>query len=105
MQLERAAPGVVPFVIQIDDQVQAPVPLLDRMAVEIDVRVEILPVAVLVRAAAEVPRIVEQVRNASDAADQVEELPRLHQIVERAESRTEPANPLDRRLVAERAIL
>ena len=101
MQFQRTAPGVVPFVIEIDDQVQASMPLLDRMAVEIDMRVEILAIAVLVRAAAEIPRIVEQIRNAGDAADQVEKFARLHQVVERGVGAAQATDLLDRRLVAE----
>ena len=32
MQFERTAPGIVPLVIQVDDQVQSPMPGFYRMA-------------------------------------------------------------------------
>ena len=79
-------------------------PLLYRMAVEIDVRIEILAVAVFVRAAAEVPRVVEKVGNSGEPPDQIEQRRRLHQIVERGVGRTESAHFFDRRLVADLAV-
>src|SRR5690606_23315228 len=66
-----------------------------RMAVEVAVRIEILAVPVFVSAAAEVPRIVEQAVDAGDAADEVEEFPRLHEVIELRVHRAEFANALD----------
>ena len=50
VDLERSTPGVFPLGVQVHDQVQAPVAAVDRVAVEVDVRVEALVVAILVRA-------------------------------------------------------
>ena len=62
MQLERAAPGLVPFRIEVDDQVQPPMPARAGVVVEVDVVVETLAVAVFMRAAAEIVGVVQQVR-------------------------------------------
>ena len=63
VQLDRAAPGVMPFLVQVHEEVDAPVqhpPLVD---VEVDVRVEPLPVEVLVRSAAEQRLVGDEVGN------------------------------------------
>jgi hypothetical protein len=67
-------------------------PGLDRMTVEIDVRVEILSAPVLVRAAAEVPGIVEEIFDARDAPDEIEQRLRADEVVERGICRPEIAD-------------
>ena len=47
MQFERTAPGVFPLAVEVDDEIEPPMPGFERMAVEVDVRIEILSVAVL----------------------------------------------------------
>lgn len=101
VQFERSAPCRVPSRIEIHDQVEAPTPGLDWVPVEIDMRIKVLSFAVLVRAAAEIPRIVEQVIDAGDAADQLEKTARLYGIVQLRVDGPEFANTLDGRFVAE----
>ena len=52
--------------IEEDDQVQPSVPLTDRVVVEVDVVVEFLSSEVLVRPAAEVLRIEQQIIDPGD---------------------------------------
>ena len=80
-------------------------PGLDRVAVEVDVRVEVLAFAVLVRAAAEIPGVVTQIGDAGEGADQVEEGARLDGIVQRGVGGAELANLLHRGLAAQLAVL
>jgi len=92
-------------VIEIHDQIEPPVPVLDRMTVEIHVRIQIMALAVLVRTAAEVPRVVQQLGYRRDAADQIEQLARPDQFVEGSVARADSADPLDRGLAAELTVL
>ena len=82
VELEAAAPIRVPFRIEEDDQVQPAVGLRFGVIVEVDVNVEVLPVAVLVRATAEVVGIVEQARDAGDGFDFRKESGRLDELIE-----------------------
>jgi len=52
-------------------------PGFDRVAIEIDMRIEVLAVAVFVRAAAELIRVVKQVGDACDPVELIEEFARL----------------------------
>ena len=63
MDLEGAAPLRLPALVEINDEVQAPVQLLRFVIVEIHVRVQFLAMLVLVRAAAVHLRIDDEVRN------------------------------------------
>lgn len=99
----RRAPGVLPFVVQIHDQVQAPVRMRDRMAVEVDVRIQVLAFAVLVRAAAEIVRVVQQIGDAGDLRHQRKKCRGLDEVVERGIARPECADLLDHGLVADLA--
>ena len=78
-------------------------PVLDRVAVEIDVRIEVLSGPVLVGAAAEVPGIVEKVVDSGQPADQIEERARLDQVIQFRIGTAELANAFDGGLAAELA--
>ena len=76
--------------------------LRGRVIVEVDVGVEFLAVQVLMRPAADVFGIVEQVGDTGDAADERKEFGVLHQAVEahigRAQTRRNSKIPPCRRL-------
>ena len=72
VQFERAAPVVIPFRVEVDDQIQPAMLLRLWMTIEVDVRVELLAVAVVVGTAAEVPGVVAQVGDAGGGAQPVE---------------------------------
>src|SRR3990167_5604897 len=98
VQFEQDAPLALPVGVEVNDQVQSTVRVRDRMAIEIDVRVQRLAVAVVVRAAAEIVRVVEQVGYAGDAGDQPEEILRLDERIESGIGRAQRADPLEYRL-------
>src|SRR5438876_2689315 len=64
VQLEAAAPCFVPLGIEVDDQVEPTMPACPREIVEIHMRREPLPVQILMRATADVFRIVEEMLDA-----------------------------------------
>ena len=76
-------------------------PAVDRVAIEVNVGVQILPRSVLVGAAAEVMRIVEQIRYPGDRRDQVQKAAALDLLVEFGKGRPQFADPFHRALVAQ----
>ncbi len=74
MQIQTAAPGLFPFVIEIDDQIQPAVPVADRQQIEIHMRIQALALHIFVGAAAYVFGVVQQIRDAGDCADTRQEI-------------------------------
>src|SRR5206468_12288613 len=97
-QLQAPAPLLAPLRVQEDDQVQTAMQRPPRMIVEIDVPVEILATEILVRAAADVIRIVNEIVDGGDLAHPAQELARADQPVELGIRPAEPGNVGDHRL-------
>ena len=92
MQLDRAAPVRVPFLVQVEQQIGAPVKAALELEVEIDVAIELLAVDVLVRPAAKKGRIAVQILDAGHRRHRREEFRRQEIAINLA---VEPADVLD----------
>ena len=68
MKLDRTTPLLVPLTIQIDDQIQSPMPPMMRVIVEVHVWIKLLPWAVLMCAATYVQLVVKQVGDSCNIA-------------------------------------
>lgn len=75
-----------------------------RMAIEINMRIEVLAFAVLMGATTKIMRVIEQIRNTGDTRDQTQEIGGLDQIVKSGVGRTQPADLFDDRLIANLAV-
>jgi hypothetical protein len=95
MQLDRAAPRLLPFLVEIDEEVDAPMQHPTLVDVEVDVHVEPLARHVLVRAAAEQRVVGDEVRNAGQLAHRLQERRRIDVLVEAAIERADAAHALD----------
>src|SRR6202012_2408098 len=101
----EAAPAIVPLFVEVHDEVQSPVPPFARVVIEIDVWTERLALTGLVRASAEVERVVQQAFDARDTADIREEGRRLDDLVEAAIGRTELRHRIHRGLATRTAVV
>jgi hypothetical protein len=104
-QLQAAAPALFPLRVEVDDQVEPPVPALTGVEIEIHVRIQRHPVTVLVGAAAQVPRVVDQSLDARELADRAQEFRALDGIVQALVGRPDTADAVQRRLAARRAVV
>jgi hypothetical protein len=77
VKLDGAAPRVVPLLVEVEQEVEAAVHPRPLVVVEIDVRVELLPLEVLVRPAAEEGRVAQEVFHARQRRDGLQKLLRL----------------------------
>ena len=66
MEFQRAAPVLVPLLVQIEDQIQPAMEMRSGVIVEIYVWIEFLAVQVLMRSAPDIIVIVEQIRYPGD---------------------------------------
>lgn len=100
IQIEHAAPCVIPLVIEVDDQVKPPMPAFAGVIVEIDVRLETLAMPVFMRAAAQIERVVDQSFNPGDRADEIEEFACLDDLVQVSIGVSKPTDAIDSRFAA-----
>ena len=105
VKFEHAAPVSLPVGVEVDDQVQSAVGVRYRMAIEIDMRFQGLAVAIVVRAPAEVVRVVEQVRDAGYPGKLCQEFLALDNVIQSGISTAERANSFAYGLVSHLSIL
>ena len=82
VDFDGPAPFGFPFLVHVDDHVQAAVEFLGFVVVEVDVGVEFLAVAIVVGAAAVEFGVHEEIGNAGEAAHEIEERLRADHFVQ-----------------------
>jgi hypothetical protein len=73
MQLDRATPALLPFLVQVNQQIDAAMqhpPLVD---IEVDVDIQSLPIEILVRSSAEQRLVCDQIGDPGQRRHRVEE--------------------------------